>query len=249
MPCGPQQLGIVAAVRLVAGGAALAERRLVQVRLLHLLRLLTVAGQAGVNRIGLQEARRLSGVRIVAGDAFALRARMLHLRLLDLLCLLAVAGNAEGLGVALGQHDLAVLGRRVTGVAAPAGERRMRERLHQLGLRRLVRIVALHAVGGGERLPLVRLDQARVLGIVAIEAQRRSRLGQVIVELDLALLADLVGDVASLATHVQRGVPAALLGNVQSLGVAAQAEVLVGAARSRLQQLVLVVGLCADRDT
>ena len=28
----------------------------------------------------------------------------------------------------------------------------MSERLHQLGLRRLVRIVALHAIGGGERL-------------------------------------------------------------------------------------------------
>jgi hypothetical protein len=48
----------------------------------------------------------------------------------------------------------------------------------------------------------MRLDQARVLGIVAIEAQRRRRLGQVIVKLDLALLADLMGDVAGLATHI-----------------------------------------------
>ena len=119
----------------------------------------------------------------------------------------------------------------------------MRERLHQLGLRRLVRIVALHAIGGGERLALVRLDQARVLRIVAVEAQRRSRLGQVIVELDLALLAGLVGDVAGVAAHVQRRVPAAFLGNVQSLVVAGQAEIFVGAARSRLQQLVLVVRL------
>ena len=220
-----------------------------QVRLLHLLRLLAVAGQACIDRIRLQESRRLAGMRIVAGDAFALRARMLHLRLLNLLRLLAVAGNAEGLGVGLRQHDLAVLGRRVAGVAASAGERRMRERLHQLGLRRLVRIVALHAIGGGERLALVRLDQARILGIVAIEAQRRSRLGQVIVELNLALLADLVGDVASLATHVQRGVPAALLGNVQSLLVAGQAEVFV----RRRPKSASAVGSCcpigADRGT
>ena len=92
---GPQQLGIVAAVRLVAGGAALDKRRLVEVRLLHLLRLFTVAGEASRNRVGLQEARRSSGVRIVTGNAFALRARMLHLRLLDFFRLLAVTGNAE----------------------------------------------------------------------------------------------------------------------------------------------------------
>src|ERR1035441_9278018 len=130
----------------------------------------------------------------------------------------------------------------MAGVAGAHGERRMRECLNQLGRRRLMRIVALHTIGGSERLPLMRLNQTCRPWIVAIEAQRRSRLGQVIVELDLALLADLVGDVASVATHVQRRVPAAFVGNVQSLLVAGQTEVLVGPARSRLQQLVLVVG-------
>src|SRR5664279_1529082 len=238
-----QEVLIVAAVRFVAGRAALGKRRLMQVRLLHLLRLFTVAGEASRNRVRLQEARRSSGMRIVAGNAFALRARMLHLGLLDLVRLLAVAGNAEGLGVALGQHDFAVLGGRVTGIAAPARERSMRERLHQLGLRRLVRVVALHAIGGGERLPLMRFDQARVLGIVAIEAQGRRRFGQVIVELDLALLADFVGDVASLTTHVEGGVTAALWGDVEALDVAGEAKILPLIAGCRLQQLKLVVGL------
>src|ERR1039457_6313923 len=229
-------------MRFVTRRAALFEGGLVQVCLLELVSLRTVAGEASRNRVRLQEPRCPSGMRIMAGNAFALCARMLHLGLLDLLCLFAVTSYAEGLGVALRQHDFAVFCGRVTGVAALALEGRMREGLHQLGLRRLVRIVALHAIGGGERLPLLRLDQAGVLGIVAIEAQRRRRLGQVIIEFDLALLADLVSYVASLATHVQRRVTAALLRNVQSLLVAREAEVLVGPTRSWLQQLVLVVG-------
>src|SRR5271166_3771955 len=103
-----------------------------------------------------------------------------------------------------------------------------------------MRIVALHAIGSGERLSLMRLDQARVLGIMAIDAQCRSRLGQVIIEPDLALLADLVSDVASVAAHIQRRVPNALLRNIESLLVAGQTEVFVGTARRRLEQLVLV---------
>src|ERR1039457_3076953 len=228
-------------MRFVTRRAALFEGGLVQVCLLELVSLLTVAGEASRNRVRLQEPRCPSGMRIMAGNAFALCARMLHLGLLDLLCLFAVTSYAEGLGVALRQHDFAVFCGRVTGIATLALEGRMRELLHQLGLRRLVRVVALHAIGGGERLPLMRLDQARVLGIMAIEAQRRRRLGQVIVELDLALLADLMGDVASVATHIQRGVPAAFVGNVESLRMAGQAEVFVGPAGSRYQQLVLVV--------
>ena len=240
---GAQQVLVVAAVRLVAGGTALSEGRLMQMRFLELVSLLAVAGQAGIDRIGLDEARSLAGVRIVAGDAFSLRAGMLHLRLLDLLSLLGVASHAERLGIGLRQHDLAVLRRLVADVAGAAGERRMRELLHQLRLRRLVRIVTLNAIGGGERLPLVRLDQAGIFHVVAVDAQRRSGFGQVIIELQLARLARLVDGVASLAAHVQRGVPAAFLWNVESLRVAGEAKVLALIAGGRLQQLELVVGL------
>jgi len=76
---------------------------------------------------------------------------------------------------------------------------------------------------------------------VTIEAERRSGLRQVIVKLDLSLLADLMGDVASLATHVQRRVAAAFVGDIQSLLVAGEAQVFFRAAGSRLQQLVLIV--------
>jgi hypothetical protein len=51
-----------------------------------------------------------------------------------------------------------------------------------------------------------------------------------------------MGDVASLATHVQRRVPAALVGHVESLLMAGEAQVFVRAARRWLQQLVLVIG-------
>jgi hypothetical protein len=46
---------------------------------------------------------------------------------------------------------------------------------HQLRLRRLVRIVALQAVGGAEGLAVMRLLQARILDVVAIDAERRQR--------------------------------------------------------------------------
>lgn len=107
-------------------------------------------------------------------------------------------------------------------------------------LRRLVWIVTLDAIGGGKWLPLVCLDEGCILGIVTIKAEGRSALGQVIVELDLSLLADLMGDVASLATHIQRCVTAALVGDVQPLLVAGEAQIFACAAGSWLQQLVLV---------
>ena len=119
----------------------------------------------------------------------------------------------------------------------------MRELLHQVRLRGLMRIVTLDAIGGGEGLSLVRLQQVGGGWIVTIEAERRRRLGQVIVELLLAFLARLVGSVAGVATHIERGVAAALLGNIQSLGVALKAEILAFVAGGRLQQLILVVRL------
>ncbi len=102
-------------------------------------------------------------------------------------------------------------------------------------------IVALNAIRVAEWLAVMSLDQVRVFGVVAIEAERRSSLGQVIIELNLAALSGLVRRVAGLATHVERRVPAAVLGNIYTFVMAAKAEVLVlGSAAGRLQQLVLV---------
>ena len=137
----------------------------------------------------------------------------------------------------------------MAGVTLFVGEGRMREFLHQLWLFGLMWIMTLHTVRAPKRLALVSLDQAGVLRIVTVDTERRRSFGQVIVELDLALVASLVSDVASFATHVQRGVAAAGRWDVDALVVATQAKILVLRARGRLQQLKLIVGLDVDRGT
>ena len=202
-----------------------------------------MASEARVYGIGLNEARRFAGMRIVAYGAVALRAGMLHFCLFDLLGFVAVAAHTERLGIGLREDDLAILRGLVAGVARAHFKRRMSKRLHQMKLPRLMGIVTLHAIGGAERLSLVRLDQVFVFGVMAIEAQRRACLGEVIVELFLAALARLVGDVTGLAAHVERCVAAALVGNIESLRVATEAEVLALVAGGGLEKLKLVVRL------
>src|SRR5512133_4360699 len=102
----------------------------------------------------------------------------------------------------------------------------MGEFCHQLRRRGLMWIVTLQAVGGSERLALMRLDQIRILGVVAIKAQSRSVFRQVEFILSGQVGAGFVGDVAHFATQVERGVTATFLRNVHPLVVASQAEVL-----------------------
>ena len=78
---------------------------------------------------------------------------------------------------------------------------------------------------------------------MAVEAERRRRLGEVIVEFRIAALAGFVDHVARLAAHVQRGMAAAFVGDVQSLGMAGETNILVFVPRGRLDQLIFVVGL------
>lgn len=47
--------------------------------------------------------------------------------------------------------------------------------------------------------------------------------------------------VASVATHIESRVPAALVGNIQALGVAVKTEILSLLTRQWLQQLILIV--------
>ncbi len=121
-------------MRLVTGCASRFKRRLVQVRLLHLFRLIAMAGQASGHRIRLHETRRFAGMRIVAVGAIALRSRMLHFRVLDLLGLVGVAGDAERLGVRLASVRLCRLSPAAWQVSHSCSRRAVRERLHQLRL-------------------------------------------------------------------------------------------------------------------
>ena len=98
-----------------------------------------------------------------------------------------------------------------------------------------MRIVAGRAVRGSERLIVMRLLQRRILHIVAIEAERRSRLGQVKLVLGSRIRAALVRRVAGVASHVERGMTAALLGNVQALVVAREAKIVFLVSDRRFQ--------------
>ena len=189
-------------------------------------------------------------MRVVAGDAVALRSRMLNFGLFDFLCLFGVAGHAYRFRVGLRQHDLAVFRSGVAAVAHFVFERIVHESLHQLRLCGLMWIVALNAIRVAEGLTAVRLDQVRVFRVMAIETERRSGLGQVIIEFQFAALARLVRRVAGLATHVERRVAAAVLGNIHTFVVAAKAKVLVfGAAAGWLSAAGFCSESCADRDT
>jgi len=173
-------------------------------------------------------------VRAVAIGAVAGRAGMLHLRLLDLVRLVGVAGDTQRFGIGLREHDFAVFGRGVADFALLVGERRMHELGHQLRRGRLVRVVTAHAIGLIKGLVLMRFLQVRAFGIVAIDAQRRRRFGEVEIEFDLAHFPGLVGGVAGVATHIEGGVAAAFLGNVKSGRVASQAKIFFLVSGSRL---------------
>lgn len=104
-----------------------------------------------------------------------------------------------------------------------------------------MRVVALDAIRVAEWLAVVRLDQARVFRVVAVEAERRGSFRQMIIKFDFAALAGLMRYMAGLATHIEGCMAAAVLWNIHTFVMAAQAEVLVlSSAAGRLEQLVLV---------
>jgi len=113
-------------------------------------------------------------------------------------------------------------------------------------------VVAAEAIGCRERLTVVCLDQVRIFRIVAIETECRCVLGQVLAEFALGRVARFVRCVAGTATHVERGMTAPLLRDIDADVVASQAEVVIfRGAIDRLQQLLFVgrlmrvVALCA----
>ena len=104
-----------------------------------------------------------------------------------------------------------------------------------------MRIVATGAVRRREGLIVMRFLQGRILDVVTIDADSGSALGQMKIKLGLAGFSRLMGCVAGVASHVEGGMAAALFGDVQSLSMAIQAEILSFISRFSFQQLVLVV--------
>ncbi len=89
-----------------------------------------------------------------------------------------------------------------------------------------MRIVTSQAVRFIKWLVLMRFLQVRALGVMAIQTKRRRGLGQMKVELGLANLSRFMGEVASLASHIEGGMAAAFLRHVHARLVAAQTEIL-----------------------
>lgn len=103
--------------------------------------------------------------------------------------------------------------------------------------------MALDAIGGSERLILVGLLKALILGIMAIDAKRGRGFGQMKIELLLAAFAGLVGDVAGFTAHVEGRMAAAFFGDVEPRGVTAQTKIFFFAALGGLQELEFIVRL------
>lgn len=213
---GPQQVIVVSAVRSVTSGASLLECRLVAIRFLACVCDIRVAAQADIDGICLGKSGLTAGVRAVTIRAVARRAGMLNLGCVDQLGFIVMAGHAQSFDVGLRENDFPVLGWSVADLALLVGERWVGKLGHQPASRGLVRIVTAHAVRSFEGLILVRLLQVSTLHIMAVDTERRGSFGQVIIELRLTYLAGFVRGVAGVAAHIESGVAAAFLGNVQA---------------------------------
>src|SRR5215472_12793460 len=209
----------------MAGGTTLFERRLMQIRLLALFGLIAVAFQADAYRIALRQSGVGTRMRAMAIGAIARCSRVLDPCLRDQLSFVGMAGNTKIFYVRLSKNDLAIFRRSVAGGARLLGKRGMEKPCHQPGRRGLVRVMAAGAVRCREGLILMCLLERCVLGVVAIQAERRHRLGQVELVLWAEFGAGLVYHVARVAAHFERGVAAASLRNIYPFVMASQAEI------------------------
>ena len=82
-----QQMKVLTAVRLMAGGATLHKGRLMNVSFLALLSLVSMTSQTYVDGVRLRQSRLAARMGTMAVSAIARRARMLNLGLLDQLAL------------------------------------------------------------------------------------------------------------------------------------------------------------------
>lgn len=105
-----------------------------------------------------------------------------------------------------------------------------------------MRIMAGQTVCGLKWLALVRLDECRILGIMAVNAQCRGILGQVEIEFTLAALAGLMRYVAGTAPHIKGCMATAIFRDIEASLVTAQAKIrILIVACLGLQELRLIL--------
>ena len=95
--------------------------------------------------------------------------------------------------------------------------------------------MTLQTIRRREGLVIVGLTQAVIFRIMTVQAQLRRRFRQVVGELGLGGIAGFMHGVTSVATHIERSMAAAFVGNAQPRRMAAQAEVRFLTAGNRLQ--------------
>ena len=79
--------------------------------------------------------------------------------------------------------------------------------------------MALKAIGGAKGLVLVGLAKILTTHVVAVDAELRSRFGEMVHKLALAWIPALVDDMAGVTTRIQRGMTAASLGDTRAHAV------------------------------
>jgi len=154
-----------------------------------------------------------------------------------------MTSQAKVLYVCLCEDNLPVLCGGVAGATTVLiGKWRMQKLRHELGLCRLMGIVALQAVGLAKRLVLMRLLQRGIFRVMTVCAERGRGFGQVKTIFNRRVCASFMSHMAGVASHVERSVTAAFFRNVEALRVTTQAEVIFLLSRGRLQELILVLG-------
>jgi len=215
----PQNVFELSPVGFMADGTSLIEEGLVGRRLLALLKFFRVADETCDHDRGSGKPRPLPGMWVVTVNALAQRPRMLYLGCFNLLFLILMAHDTQLFGGLLRQDDLSIFCWLVADFTTLFSKWLVQKCLHQLGRPGLVRIMTTDAVGLGERLPVMSVDERLILCIVAVEAQRRRGLGQVVGEFTLVPVTRFVSDVTCVATHIERRMPTATLWNVHSLSM------------------------------
>ena len=230
---------MIAAVRIVAGGATLFERGLMQNGLAMQFSLIGVTGETDVHCVRFEKSVSRACVRAVAIGAVSSGAWMLHFGGFDLLCLLRMTTHAQLANGRLDQYYFPVLGGSVTAFALHFLEGLVNKSLQQFGAGGLVRVVAAQAIRFLKWQVAVRLGQRGVRDIMAIQAQTGRRFREM--ENAVHLFAVLVARVATVATHVEGGVTTASGGNIQAGAVAGQAEIVFRCPGGCFEQDVLKV--------
>jgi hypothetical protein len=241
---GPEKLRASPAMRFMTGGTAIPECSLVENLLGALKRsLIAMAFEADVHRIGAQKPGLPRCVRVVTATAVSLCPGMLDLCALDHVDSFSVAFDAKRFGIGFGKNHFTVLRRLVAGSARFVRIWTMREFLHQFGPVGLMYGVTGQAIGLFERLLPVGFDKRLAFYIMAAYAQR-VRIGvQMQTGFRISRRSLFVNDVAGIAPHIQRGMPAPICGYILPFVVTFEAKVLLAVSREGFTQVILVRGI------